>query len=456
MKTGFVLAAIMLSFLAAPAMADSWLPFQDQRVVSPTGRTYVVIRARDRGISWELYRRAEGAAPMTNATGDDAYGLRKGTGGPIDADPADSLVGKGEVGQLPLRVRVLDEPAAFVLFEKYGSVGGGDSLIYVDGKRGVVFRRKLDQLFDADTRAEFRETVSSLWWHQGIAVDEEMKNILVVAAGDRLRRVGLAEGMVSTPEKEVLLRGFRRGPIAERELCLDAAVRLKPKGLHAEALAIAADEGEPVPLRLRAAVAVRRDGGNENFAPLFLKATEQGVDGEVRSYAVAHIAEVVGDDAMPMLRRLMRGEADHEVWHPAQMAFVSLKEKAVPTLTEMLLEEGESPDYRGGAAHALGKIGSPAAIDALLIATATAEDYVANAAVNAAIEIGAPDLDQRLAEILAKGSTQDGRIALYFEEHPSAVALEPLKKALARAEPGSSGQRRIENALKAVGALGGK
>jgi hypothetical protein len=164
----------------------------------------------------------------------------------------------------------------------------------------------------------------------------------------------------------------------------------------------------------------------------------------------------VGVEALPMLRRLMRGEADNEVWHPAQVAFVSLKEKSVPTLIEMLLEEGESADYRGGAAHALGEIGSPAALDALLIATATAEDYVANAAVNAAIGIGASDLDQRLAEILARGCTQDGRIALHFEEHPAQVALEPLRKALARAEPGSTERQWIENALRAVNALGEK
>ena len=54
-----------------------------------------------------------------------------------------------------------------------------------------------------------------------------------------------------------------------------------------------------------------------------------------------------------------------------------------------------------------------------------------------------------LAEILEKGSTQDGRIAMHFEEHPAEFAREPLEKALKRAEPGSSGERWIRNALKA-------
>ncbi len=450
MKAQLILIVILLTLIAAPVMADSWLPFKDKRVVSPTGRTYVVIRRDDAGIAWELWRRAEGAPPMKDATADDAHRLRNGTGGPIDHDPADQLIGRGHVNQRPLRVRVLDEPAAFVLFEKYGNIGYGDALIYVDGRRGIRFRRKLEELFDAETCSAFKSSVSSIWWHQGIAVDEELGRILVVAAGDRLSQVDCEKGAVSTPEKEALLRGFRRGTVEERKLCIEAAARLKPEGLHAEALAIAADDGESEPIRLRAAVAVRRSGGREDFAPLFLSAAGKDRPGEVRSFAVEHLAEVVGEDALPMLRRLVRGTAENDVWNSAQTAFVSLGEKAVPTLIEMLLEEGESADYRGGAAHALGRIGSPAAIDALLGATATAEDYVASAAVNAAIRIGAADLGERLAGILAEGSTQDGRIALYFERHPAEFARAPLQAALKRAEPGSAAKGWIENARKAL------
>ena len=417
MKTRVLLSALILGLFAAPVLADSWMPFQDMRVVSPSGKTYVVIKQQEGGVAWELCRRAEGAEPMKGATADDAYGLRKGSGGSIERDPADTLIGSGRVDQRPVRVRVLDEPAAFVLFEKYGSVGHGDALIYVDGRRGVVFRRKLEDLFDAKTRGTFLETVSSIWWHQGIAVDEEAKQILVVAAGDRLSQVGLAKGRVTRPEKEVLLRGFSRGLPAERELCLETAARLKPEGLHAKALAIARDENESAGIRMRAAVAVRRSGGAEDFSALFIKGTEQDQPGEIRSYAVSNLGEIAGEEAMPKLRQLMRGEADNDVWHPAQTAFVSLGEKAVPTLIEMLLEEGESSDYRGGAAHALGKIGSPASVNALLTATATAEESVAGAAVNAAIKIGAPDLGRRLAEILEKGSTQDARIARYLKKH---------------------------------------
>jgi hypothetical protein len=72
MKLRVILLAVLLTLIAAPVMADSWMPFQDKRVVSPTGKTYVVIRQDDTGITWELWRRAEGAAPMKNATAEDA------------------------------------------------------------------------------------------------------------------------------------------------------------------------------------------------------------------------------------------------------------------------------------------------------------------------------------------------------------------------------------------------
>jgi HEAT repeats len=450
MQRSALLSAFIVLFLSVPAFADSWLPFQDRRVVSPTGKTYVVIERVEGGISFELCRRAEGKPPMTDATAPDRFGLREGTGGSIDRDSGDELIGTGRVDQMPLRVRVLDEPAGFVLFEKYGNVGHGDALIFVTGREGVRFRRKLDELFDAATLSGFQRSVSSIWWHAGIAVDEDAGSILVVANGDRLRQVGLREGKVAEPEKEVLLRGFRRGSSSERELCLEAAARMKPEGLHGEALAVAKDEGEATALRLRAAVAVRAAGGEEDFARLFVESIEIGSGGANRSYAVEHLGDVAGAEAIPTLRRLMRGKADNEVWSQAQQAFASLGEKAVPTLIEMLLEEAESSDYRGGAAHALKKIGSPASVDALLQATATAPDYVANAALNAAIEIGASDLDERLTEILAAGSTQDGRIALHFTEHPRAQAKEALTKALGRAKAGSNEDRWIRAALGAL------
>ena len=124
---------------------------------------------------------------------------------------------------------------------------------------------------------------------------------------------------------------------------------------------------------------------------------------------------------------------------------------AVPTLIEVLRDIRGSNDYRGGAAHALKRMDpndARPALDALLDATGDPEEYVANAAVNAAIHIDEHGIAGRLVEILARGSTQDGRIAMYLRgvRHPEAAAA--LEKALPRHKPDSFDAKRIREALE--------
>jgi len=448
-KTLAVLA--LLALLCGPAFADSWMPFRDKRVVSPSGRFYAVVRGGKGGVSYELVERRDGAPAMKGAVAADSYGIRKGSGGSIDRDPEDTVVVTGSVPQLPMDVRVLEGGRGIVFFEKYARIGYGDVVTFVDAKGRIAFRHALRALFDQPTRSSFTRSVSSIWWYSGFAVSEARNLVLIVAAEDRLVTVSLEDGEVATPAPEALIPGFREGTPEERILFLETAARLKPKGMLPEALAIAGDATETVSIRLRAAVAVKRAGGSARFDPLFLTGVAKGNPPDVRKYATAHLGEVLGKGAIPIMRDLMRGPADNDVWHPAQEGFVSLGEAAVPTLCEMVVEKDQSPDYRGGAAHALAKIGSKQAIDALLTATAEPRDaYTANAAVNAAIAIGAPDLGRRLAKILEAGSTQDGRIAMYFESNPADYARNPLKAALKRAAPDSFAARRIQAALTAL------
>ena len=88
------------------------------------------------------------------------------------------------------------------------------------------------------------------------------------------------------------------------------------------------------------------------------------------------------------------------------------------------------------------------AVPALLQAASGDDKYTANAAINAAIETGAPDLSKNLAALLARGSTQDSRIAMYFEEHPADHAVAPLLEALPRSKAGSFDRGRILKALR--------
>jgi HEAT repeat protein len=212
---------------------------------------------------------------------------------------------------------------------------------------------------------------------------------------------------------------------------------------------VAQDEKHPVAVRLRAAVASKKAGDDPRAGELFLAAIPRGQEESLREYAIAHLGEILGDKAIPHLRDAMRGKAD-EAWSAAKDALAGFGEDAVPVLVEMLKEEKESPDYRGGAAHALGDMGKAgaAAVPALLEAVSDKVEYVANAAVNAAVAIGAPDLEERLAEILLKGSTQDSRLAGYFEDHPSDAAVKALVAALGRTKAATYERRRVLESLR--------
>jgi hypothetical protein len=441
------LQAVAVLVLMGPIRADSWGPYDERRDVSPGGRHYVVARfPKDGPLRLELCRRREGAAPLEPARRDDDHPA------PVVRDPEDALVAAFDPEDAPLEMRVLDAEPAAVLFEKYGNVGFGTSLALLDGTGKLRWSLQLTDLFPPQRVREFGRTVSSIWWWQGWWIDEDRGKVVLVAEGGLIREVDLGTGKVEAAGAEVLLTRVGKGPVDDQRTALEIAASLKPPGLAEKARAIALDEKADPSLRLGAAVAHHAVTGKPLVPDLFRKYAAAGAPAELRPYAVGNLGAMLGEEALPLLRDAMRGPAT-DVWHPAQEAFASLGEKAVPTLVEMLLDPQGTPDQRGGAAHALGEIRSPKALDALLEATRKADEYTANAAVNAAIETGGANLAERLAAILAQGCTQDSRIAMFFEENPADLAVDPLLKALARAQSGTFDRRAIAEALRACTGL---
>jgi HEAT repeat protein len=417
---------------------DSWMPFADQRVVSASGRRYVVIREAKKGITYELCERAPGAPAMTaakKAFGNDAAR--------IDRDPADRLVHAGTVAHLPVGVVVPDALDGFLLFETYYTVGRAKSATYVDGTGAERFSLTLPQIF-GQVPAAATHSVSSTWWNQGYWIDEVAATVVVVAYGDELREIAIADGSVTTPDVSRLLDWCTTGATDSRCLALEVLGRLPAPDRKR---AVFHDAAAAIALRLRAAVVLSLAGTPVAADALFAAARATDQPDAVRRYAVRQLPTVLGDKAIPVLRDLMRGKAT-SVWGDCYHAFAELGERAVPTLVAMVGEQGETPDYRGGAAHALGQIRSPAALDALLEATASADDYVANAAVNAAIATGGETLTERLVTILAEGSTQDGRITRHLAADVGAEAVRAIDAALARATD-SDVRRRLQDARAA-------
>lgn len=432
LRTAALLSAWLLMAPCVPP--DSWMPFCNQRVVSASGRRYVVIRQAKQGVTFELCERAAGAPAMLPAQA-SPIAVKQDD---VARDPNDRLVVAGTFGQEPLAVLVPDTLPGFLLFEKYGNVGGGKSVAWIDGAGNETVGLKLTEIFGAVPKAA-TYTVSSIWWNEGYWIDEAQRSIVVVAAGDELREIAIADGAVTTPDGARLAAWCTAGTVAARSLALEVASRRDRAGRKDAvplAMRIFHDEHEPLALRLRAAVLLAAAETPVACEALFAAARGQDQPEPVRRYAVRHLPAVLGEQAIVVLRELMRGKAG-PLWGDCYQAFVAIGEPAVPTLVAMLGERDETSDYRGGAAHALREIRSKDAFEALLLASADPSEYVANAAINAAIATGGDRLGERLIALLDEGSTQDGRIALWLKEHPTRAALPAIDKALARATDGT-------------------
>lgn len=426
----WALAAITAS---VPATRDSWGPFTPKRVVAPDGKTYVVVRETKKNfhLRFELCTRRPGVAPIKPAEGRFLHHGAKPD--PSRRDPKDKLTAEGKIDQLPLDVRVLNGGRGFVLFEKHGGVGYGKTLIYVNGKGEVAWSKTLEQLFGA-VPAKSKFSVSSIWWNRGWWIDHRAHTVFLSTVGDELREVSLTDGSAEAPAFGRLLATCESGvPDAKRQ-ALELISRREAderKLATPIAMSLARDERQDLGVRLRAAVVLARAKSRVDHTKMMLAACASHQPEAIRRYAARHLVDLLGTDAIPYLRKMMRGKAT-AVWHDCQKAFVALGDQAVPTLLEMLADGKESPDHRGGAAHALAEIGSTKSLDGLFTAIATADEYTANAACNAAIAIGHPKLAERLAALLAKGSTQDGRIALFFQDAPNALAIPALEAAVKR------------------------
>lgn len=449
-RTLLLLLVLPPTFALPENGLDRWGPFLDRRVVSPSGMRYAVVRKQGRTATFELVRRREGAPPMTAA-----IASRRGRGASIDRDRGDTVLGTGVLPQLPMDVRVLED-GGLVAFEQYARLGYGDVVTWVDPDGKVRTRVRLQDLFDEPTIKGFRHSVSSIWWYRGWWVDEARQRAVVVAHDGHLREVSLSTGRVAIPDPSVVWGVVHAGTQEERELALELCAQLKPKSVLVRTLPLAKDVSEPMGVRLRAALAAQMAHAPDSFVELFLAAArDEKVDIATRRYAVAHLADVMGEKALPVLREMLRGRAS-KLWAAAQDALVALGEAAVPVLIAMVAETDQSEDYRGAAAHVLRRLETKAAAAALSKTVADESRYVANAACNALITIAPAGLAETLAKHLAAGTTQDARIASWFtgNRHPAAKAA--LKKAARRHAPGTYEARTIDKAMKfQLGITGG-
>lgn len=441
--TRTLLLAALATAAVTPALADSWKAPRAERFVDAVGDRHVIV---DTEGAFILARRAEGADPVT-AMRDDEGSWKDSK---IPVRDGDVVIARGTLPHRPVDLLVSGAGHGFVALDQWARCGYGKIVIVVDGSGKQTHALSLAQVFpDTDIDEAFMHTVSSIWWRRGGWIDDPGRSAVIVANGGIVRVLDLKTGQGRDGRDDDLLRGVRHPSATARNLALELVAEKETPGVEADVAAIVAAKVQPMSTRLRAALVLAKRG-DPRGRTLFEEATviplADGVTKEDQKYAVTHLTLFLGDDALPVLREQMRGPAG-AAWHSAQLGFQALGEKAVPTLLEMLAETAESSDYRGGAAHALGRIGSRTALIGLLAAVGDADEYTANAAANAAIKIGGDDCAEALVAHLTRGCTQDSRIAMYFEKVKYEPSIPALIQGLARAEK-DFGRDRAADALQ--------
>ncbi len=471
------------SFTNDAAIApDSWGPFQDRRIVSPTGEHYAVLRGphRKRPANFELVRRRDGMPPLKAAielSGIDLLGV-EAAGKPqtdIRADPKDRVLAKGILTELPIDAKVTDQPLGIVMFDKYANVGRGRVLSLVDECGKLVWSRNLQGLFGRTPPGSYH-TVSSLWWNARWGVDEIEGIAWVMSFGGECQTVSLKTGRIGTPKPELV-----------RSLCMDA----EPKNWYLTLRAlfsrgdidfkpylgklqkIAIDKGvkdTSISSRMFAALLSRRSGGKTDYRDLFASGFNNR-NPSVANFASLYVCEITKDATAiePLITKLNRmGQplgmsknrrpdrsqsclgitAGLETWAVVD-AFRNLGDFGSTRLKQMLGAKDTTPIGLISASVIWWKLGNEDLPPALEKMIRKGSWLKARDAVNALIRTHPTSLHAILLELMTARTAVDKQLAAYFLHKPHLDAVPQLKRMLMDEQQKEGDLIIIRNALAA-------
>jgi hypothetical protein len=339
-----------------------------------------------------------------------------------------------------VEVEVLDEQPAAILFERFL-----DSVMLLD-KSGVVWRVPATKLFDKDEPhavADGYAVWRRAWW-----TDEARGRAVFVSYAGAVHEIDLKTGMVLQLQTSAILTGLKL-PWARKQ-ALEVAADFQPMGVRAAAEPFARDEKQPVAVRLRAAIAVQKAGGDPVDTDLFDAAVAEEKSLEDRKYAVRQATSVLGDDALDWLEEVgVHKDLTKEV------VDALVPRKAVRSLVYLIAHGDVQPEGRKYAAKFLPKMPKEQVLRATLRELEDADAQIGGVLLGVAVATGAKDLgdrmrrhDQILLAILAKQTGPLEWLTDYFRERPTTEAVKPLLKALRRYRRDPKRRAKIIAALK--------
>jgi hypothetical protein len=203
----FVACALLLVG-ETTALADSYNPLPDQRIPSPNGQYYVVMR-RIGGpvvygewgpVEFEIAEIAKGSTPVNSVTSQvefvDEYNMEKGgqayriVPSGVEVRPGDRVLGRGKLRR-PRGVVVSSSGLGFVGFDVYGFNHADDrdarkrakAVLLVSASGKIIHTIGLHDIFSADELDGFDATAGGLdWLNTWIPgwIDEGKKRVVVI------------------------------------------------------------------------------------------------------------------------------------------------------------------------------------------------------------------------------------------------------------------------------------
>jgi hypothetical protein len=378
-----MMAALAVVSFSQTACATSFVPYQERCVADAKGRYYVVVKRRDKGaVTLTIAERRRGSPPVRSATAKGADGDWTTVDPRIRVRDGDIVHGRIDLDEPPLVILVSSKGKLIVTLDKHGfnnlgdCPGANDLVVYsIKGER--LFRKKRSELFPAKAHLYFPRIDGVLSWLGASWLDDK-RDQLVIVGKSQLRpliTVSLTTGQVRSGAPDLIERAILERNPQGLSAALDLAKELKLSGSKASLPGILEAEAFPLDQRLRAAVLLATLGDRRG-ASLIAKAVLIATEAKARapdfpqweevSYAIEHCTEVLGMDALPLLKKTLQQSADaYRDAHSS--AFCSLGRKAVPTLIAVLMDD-HNLDGQLEAATCLGYLGpeGAAAVPALI------------------------------------------------------------------------------------------
>jgi hypothetical protein len=351
------------------ARASIPAPFFNQRVVEPTGRYYVVIKALplDAKIGETEYfprvkvwlAEAKSGAPQPTSASDreqKVVGIREHNPDVCVRD-GDIVLCSRELDEAPSEVAVSSSGLGFACSARVVGHQKSIARLFVSSDGKLRFKKLVYDLFTEEEWNQFPDTSAGVDWDGGGWIDDARRQLIVVggrlASKERLfRAIDIETGAVSPATSGIVvavLKDVNRGAL---ELALELTVELRLSNALDHLPALFTNEQLPHAVRLRSAVAlaVLDDLRGER---LIVASAVESAD----SYAVTHL-NLLGEKGAPIIRDVvsrhgLRATGD------AVVALSALQAHAVPTLIEMLQNKDDS-EGQYVAAEAVRRIGQPA------------------------------------------------------------------------------------------------